>query len=191
MPIAICSFASSRRLRASLRLTAGYTPRERSFSFPPKRCLSRHHLPPLEVTSRKRPPPSNSLAGLSCGLAERIAVSVNAMGVTSFGGSRVTPRVTPAGGRYLYAFLFNSGQTKRPKSLFFNGFWPFLVFVRPSNGGGGGNRTPVREYSTRSIYRLRPGLNLAALVAPDQAQRGKPAGDSLTENPGERRFPPA
>ena len=59
------------------------------------------------------------------------------------------------------------------------------------NGGGGGNRTPVREYSTRSIYRLRSGLNLAALVAPDQAQRGKPAGAILTENPGERRFPPA
>lgn len=79
--------------------------------------------------------------------------------------------------------------TKKAKSH--KGFETLWDLLKKVNGGGGGNRTPVREYSTRSIYRLRPGLNLAALVAPDQAQRGKPAGDSLTENPGERRFPPA
>lgn len=138
MPIAICSFASSRRLRASLRLTAGYTPRERSFSFPPKRCLSRHHLPPLEVTSRKRPPPSNSLAGLSCGLAERIAVSVNAMGVTSFGGSRVTPRVTPAGGRYLYAFCSIVDKRKGQNPYFSMDFglsWSLLDHQMVEAGG--------------------------------------------------------
>ena len=29
-------------------------------------------------------------------------------------------------------------------------------------GGGGGNRTPVRECSTPSVYRLRPKNNLAS-----------------------------
>lgn len=31
------------------------------------------------------------------------------------------------------------GRTReKAKILIFNGFWPFLVFIRPSNGGGGG-----------------------------------------------------
>lgn len=36
-----------------LRLMAWYTPRERSFSFPPKRYFSRHHLSPLGVQEKK------------------------------------------------------------------------------------------------------------------------------------------
>ena len=54
------SLASSRR-RASFKPTSGYMPRESRFSFPAKRYLIRHHLPPVEATSTCRPSPSVSL----------------------------------------------------------------------------------------------------------------------------------
>ena len=57
-------------------------------------------------------------------------------------------------------------------------------------GGGGGNRTPVREHSTRSIYRFRSSMYFTALIAPDQAQRSNPASKLLAKNPGESRFSP-
>ena len=41
-------------------------------------------------------------------------------------------------------------------------------------GGGGGNRTPVREHSTQSFYRFRLGLNLISDVAPNQAVCDQP-----------------
>ena len=59
------------------------------------------------------------------------------------------------------------------------------------NGGGGGNRTPVREHSTRSIYRFSSGIDFTTLLAPEQAQRSNLAGNLLAENPGELRSPPA
>lgn len=138
-----------------LRLMAWYTPRERSFSFPPKRYFNRHHLPQLGVQEKK-------------------AAAIKEL-------------------NWFFLQLNGTycGQTKRPELLFLNGFWPSWVFVRPSNGGGGGSRTPVREHSARSVYRRRSGLALTASVAPDQARRGESAGDNLTENPGEHQFPPA
>ena len=59
------------------------------------------------------------------------------------------------------------------------------------NGGGGGSRTPVREHSTRSIYRLRSSMAFTVLMAPDQAQDGNPAGNLLAEDPGGHRSLPA
>ncbi len=55
-------------------------------------------------------------------------------------------------------------------------------------GGGGGNRTPVREHSTRSIYRLRSGLYLVVSVAPDQARYNKPAGNISRKTPASAGF---
>ena len=42
----------------------------------------------------------------------------------------------------------------------------FLILIL---GGGGGNRTRVREDSTQSLYRFRSGLEFNALLAPDRA----------------------
>lgn len=67
-------------------------------------------------------------------------------------------------------------------------FETLWAFLKKTDGGGGGNRTPVREYSTRSIYRLRSGINLAALVAPDRAQGDKPAGDISRKTPASAGF---
>lgn len=47
-------------------------------------------------------------------------------------------------------------------SLKFLIFWTLSDRVGRSFGGGGGNRTPVRECSTPSVYRLRPKNNLAS-----------------------------
>ena len=41
--------------------------------------------------------------------------------------------------------------------------------VGRSSGGGGGNRTLVRERFARGFYRFSPGLILVALRAPEQA----------------------
>ena len=41
--------------------------------------------------------------------------------------------------------------------------------LKKCDGGGGGNRTPVREHSTQSFYRFRSGLNLISDIAPNQA----------------------
>ena len=51
-------------------------------------------------------------------------------------------------------------------------------------GGGGGSRTPVREYSTRSVYRHRSGMILVLPVAPDRARQNQPAGALLAITPG-------
>lgn len=59
---------------------------------------------------------------------------------------------------------------------------------KKTHGGGGGNRTPVREHSTRSIYRLRSGLYLAVSVAPDQARYDKPAGNISRKTPASAGF---
>ena len=58
-------------------------------------------------------------------------------------------------------------------------------------GGGGGNRTPVREHSTRSIYRFSSGIDFTTLLAPERAQRSNLAGNLLAKNPGENRPSPA
>src|SRR3954452_15425606 len=48
-----------------------------SFSFPATRYFSRQYREPFGCTSRKRPPPSDSLYGLGPGFACRILVSVS------------------------------------------------------------------------------------------------------------------
>lgn len=77
LPLPSRARASSRRLRASLRLTAGYAPRASSFSFPSKRYLNRQSLPPAGVMRRNMPLSSLSLVAFGPGLACRIATSVS------------------------------------------------------------------------------------------------------------------
>ena len=60
-----------------------------------------------------------------------------------------------------------------------------------SSGGGGGSRTPVRESSTRSVYRFRSGTYLALPVAPDRARQNQTAGNLLATIPGSHRTSPA
>lgn len=87
------------------------------------------------------------------------------------------------------------GHQKGHKSFVLLGFTAFFGLTwtvkKVYNGGGGGNRTPVREHSTRSIYRFSSGIDFTTLLAPEQAQRSNLAGNLLAENPGELRSPPA
>ena len=59
-------------------------------------------------------------------------------------------------------------KTEKPEpcgtgfSLKFLVFWTLSSYVTCGVGGGGGNRTPVRECSTPGVYRLRPKNNLAS-----------------------------
>lgn len=57
-------------------------------------------------------------------------------------------------------------------------------------GGGGGNRTRVRECSTRSVYRLRSSTIVISGFAPDQATFDQLTCFSRTLR-GERRQMPA
>ena len=54
MPMAICSFASSRRLRASLRLTAGYTPWGKKLFFSSEAVLEPPPLTPIGGNKQKQ-----------------------------------------------------------------------------------------------------------------------------------------
>ena len=87
------------------------------------------------------------------------------------------------------------GHQKGHKSFVLLGFTAFFGLTwtvkKVYNGGGGGSRTPVREHSTRSIYRLRSSMAFTVLMAPDQAQDGNPAGNLLAEDPGGHRSLPA
>ena len=95
--------AGGRRRASRAPLSGSRRDRRRSesrFSLPPKRYFQRHHLPPAGLTSRYRPPPSNSLKALSCGLAERIAVSVSGMwGQLPFQVHQLPPKLPPIWGQ--------------------------------------------------------------------------------------------
>lgn len=79
---------------------------------------------------------------------------------------RVSIRTTPGCQRTQRDHL---GRYVRGFPLKFSEFWTCLDLMRLSGGGGGGNRTLVRERFARSFYRFSPGLILVALRAPEQA----------------------
>ena len=85
----------------------------------------------------------------------------------------------------------HSDTAMPPKTKSRKAFESLRGFLKLFDGGGGGNRTPVREHSTRSIYRFSSGIDFTTLLAPEQAQRSNLAGNLLAENPGELRSPPA
>jgi len=74
----------------------------------------------------------------------------------------------------------------------------FLTFwdrVRLYHGGGGGNRTPVREWSTQGVYRFRTSINLARYTPPSRLAFGQStlsvtiaAADASVREPDECRF---
>jgi hypothetical protein len=73
-----------------------HTPKENSFSLPPKRYFQRHHLPPEGLISRYNPRLSNNLKILLFGFTERIFMSVSGMwGATHFSGLPIAPKVAP------------------------------------------------------------------------------------------------
>lgn len=57
-------------------------------------------------------------------------------------------------------------------------------------GGGGGNRTRVREHSTRNVYRLMSGTIVVTGLAPDRAALDQLTYSSYTRS-GERPWMPA
>ena len=95
-PLAMSVRASSRRFRASFKVTSGYRPRPSRFSFPPNRYLSRHSFPPEGCIRRNRPPPSKSLLNSSPNFAALIALSVKAiLGATFLVDSKWPPKWPP------------------------------------------------------------------------------------------------
>ena len=62
---------------ASLMLTFGQTPMDKSFSFPIKRYFILQYLLPLGCRSRNKPLPSESFLGFELGLAFRTPSSVS------------------------------------------------------------------------------------------------------------------
>ena len=81
--------------RARISETVGYVPNESARSFPTKRYFSRHSIEPFGWTSRKRPPPSDSLKGLSAGFVLRMSKWVSGMGVSPFDPQKVFPQNLP------------------------------------------------------------------------------------------------
>jgi len=69
-------------------------------------------------------------------------------------------------------------------------FWTLSDRVGRWFGGGGGNRTPVREGSTPGVYRLRPENNLAAGRPSGRAASGQSA-KCLARAPADRGLAPA
>jgi hypothetical protein len=78
-PSAMVQRASSRRRRASLRDTSGYTPNPSFFSFPEIRYFKRQSFPPDGCKRRNSPFSSASLIGFGPCFAFLIVVSVNVM----------------------------------------------------------------------------------------------------------------
>lgn len=112
--------------------------------------------------------------GLSCGLAERIEVSVNAMRVTSFWGGLVTPELPPmlVDGYALFDSIADNRKVQNP--LFARCFGLFCPSLDLIDGGGGGNRTRVREWSAVTSTSVGLGLVLTERFAPNQASFGQP-----------------
>ena len=95
VPLASSRRASSRRLRASFRLTSGKVPTLRRFSA----VETVLQPPPLAPGRRQfqgyRPPPSNRRTGLSAGFALRIAVSESGIEGNYRKGGGNNPRCWP------------------------------------------------------------------------------------------------
>lgn len=128
------------------------------FSLPSKRYLSRHHLPP----------PSARRYGFSCGLAVRMAVSVRAIGGNSCWGWVACPQYCPrisidGSGRYR--------QRKRPEAFIYWACRPFLFCFGSSIGGGGGDRTRVRQHSTLGSTCLVVSIDLTRYGPSDREQK--------------------
>src|SRR5579875_820796 len=105
-------------------------PSARRRSLPLNLYLSRHSLPPAGDTSRYRPPPSNMRAGLSAGLALRIAVSVS-MGASSLGASHQegmphAPKNAPGWGQIATDAPGRYRTRKRPEALISRGLPAFV-----------------------------------------------------------------
>ena len=110
--------AFSAAWRASERETAGYLPIVSVFSLPSIRYFRRKILPPAGVTSRYRPPPSNSLAFFpaSVGLAFLIWRSFRGIfGVCFRGYFQMPPNIPPVFALLNYTTIGGIGQSGRGK----------------------------------------------------------------------------
>jgi len=134
--------AASRRSRASLSDTSGYTPRERRFSLQLKRYLKRHHLPPPGEISRYRPFPSNRRVVFGHGLAFLIWVSVRTFGATPSAVYRLPPEL-PSDVRLYRGTVKLKWIKRQEKASSYAGSWTVLDVAGLMNGGGGGNIRPA------------------------------------------------
>ena len=110
--------AFSAAWRASERETAGYLPMVSVFSLPSMRYFRRKILPPAGVTSRYRPPPSNSLAFFpaSVGLAFLIWRSFRGIfGVCFRGYFQMPPNIPLVFALLNYTAICGIGQSGRGK----------------------------------------------------------------------------
>ena len=110
--------AFSAAWRASERETAGYLPMVSVFSLPSMRYFRRKILPPAVVTSRYRPPPSNSLAFFpaSVGLAFLIWRSFRGiLGVCFRGYFQMPPNIPPVFALLNYTAIGGIGHSGRGK----------------------------------------------------------------------------
>ena len=84
---------------------------------------------------------------------------------------------------------FSSDKEKGQNPLFVRSFGLFCPSLDLIVGGGGGNRTRVREASTRNIYRLMPSMILSGRVALDQASSRQFVLSSHALSDGHHRAP--
>ena len=99
------------------------------------------------------------------------------------------PNFAPARYEMSTNFVKRHDRKTSAKAKAHNAFEALWACLKKCVGGGGGNRTRVRETFVQGVYRFRSGTIFVAGFAPDQAAVDKPSVSPRKRAGGHTRLP--